>query len=169
MKGLMQRLKTVPEKKRLESEVADLSIIAKSALHEVNGVGGEKNILYRGSAVMSMVDREEMINVIVNMLLNALDATKGKGAIEVETGMEKGVCYIRVKDDGCGMDREFIDNHLFKPFRTTKKKGLGIGLYQCRQIVSTHGGRIEVDSSPGKGAVFTVYLPGVERDKVEAG
>ncbi len=169
MKGLMQRLKTVPEKKRLECEVTDLGIIAKSALQEVNGVRGDTNIVYRGSSVISRIDREEMKNVIVNMILNALDATKRKGAIEVETGMEKGVCYISVKDDGCGMEREFIENHLFKPFRTTKKKGLGIGLYQCRQIVTAHGGRIEVESSPGKGAVFTVYLPAEEKDEVAAG
>ena len=162
MKGLMQRLKTVPEKKRLESKVTDLGVIAKSALQEINGVSGKTSIVCRGSSAISSVDREEMKNVIVNMILNALDATKGKGAIEVETGMENGVCYIRMKDDGCGMEREFIDNHLFKPFRTTKKKGLGIGLYQCRQIVTAHGGRIEVDSSPGKGAVFTVYLPAAE-------
>jgi putative PEP-CTERM system histidine kinase len=166
MKGLMQRLKTVPEKKRLESEVADLSIIAKSALHEVNGGGGKTSIVCRGSSVISKVDCEEMKNVIVNMILNALDATKGKGAIEVETGIENGLCYISVKDDGCGMEREFIENHLFKPFRTTKKKGLGIGLYQCRQIVAAHGGRIQVESSPGKGAVFTVYLPAVEKEVV---
>jgi len=67
------------------------------------------------------------------------------------------------------MEREFIDNHLFKPFRTTKKKGLGIGLYQCRQIVAAHGGRIEVESEPGKGAVFTVYLPAVEGEEVKQG
>ena len=163
MKGLMQRLKAVPEKKRLESEVTDISSIAKTALQEVNEAGGDTNIVYRGSSVSSMVDREEMKNVIVNMLLNALDATKRKGTIVVETGAENGDCYIRVKDDGCGMEREFIDNHLFRPFRTTKKKGLGIGLYQCRQIVAAHGGRIDVDSAPGKGAVFTVYLPAVEK------
>ncbi len=160
MKGLMQRLKTVPEKKTLESEMSDLSAVVKAALRELNGMGGETEIACGGSSVISEVDREEMKNVIVNMILNAMDATKGKGAIEIETGMKNGDCFIQVKDNGCGMEKDFIDNHLFRPFRTTKKKGLGIGLYQCRQIVSAHGGRIEVESSPGKGSVFTVYLPG---------
>jgi hypothetical protein len=168
MKGLMQRLKAVPEKKKLESEVADLSIIAKSALQELNGVSGDTNIRQTGVSAVAKVDREEMKNVIVNMILNAFDATKGKGIIEVESGVRNGDCFIRVKDDGCGMERKFIDNHLFKPFRTTKKKGLGIGLYQCRQIVAAHGGRIEVESSPGKGAVFTVYLPGEKGDENKA-
>ncbi|MCC6345841.1 MAG: hypothetical protein IT388_01490, partial [Nitrospirales bacterium] len=57
------------------------------------------------------------------------------------------------------MTEEFQRKHLFKPFFTTKEKGLGIGLYQCRQIVEAHGGSIEVSSAPGKGSVFTVALP----------
>ena len=52
----------------------------------------------------------------------------------------------------------FVENHLFRPFRTTKEKGLGIGLYQCKQIVEAHGGRIDVESREGKGTVFTVIL-----------
>ena len=60
---------------------------------------------------------------------------------------------------GCGMDGEFVRNHLFRPFRTTKKGGLGIGLYQCRLIIEAHGGNIEADSTVGKGSVFTFYLP----------
>jgi putative PEP-CTERM system histidine kinase len=168
MKGLMQRLKTIPEKSRLERQATDLSLIVKAALQEVNGVSGNIDVRCRVSSVISSVDREEMKNVIVNMILNASDATKGRGIIEVETGAGNGTCYIIVKDDGCGMEKEFIDNQLFRPFRTTKKKGLGIGLYQCRQIVAAHGGRIEVESSPGKGSIFTVYLPRVE-EKIETG
>ncbi len=57
------------------------------------------------------------------------------------------------------MPESFVREELFKPFRTTKKKGLGIGLYQCRQIVEAHGGRIEVESEPGRGTAFTVRLP----------
>ena len=55
----------------------------------------------------------------------------------------------------------FVENRLFRPFRTTKEKGLGIGLYQCKQIIEAHGGRIEVESREGAGTVFTVVLPGV--------
>jgi len=66
---------------------------------------------------------------------------------------------ITVSDNGCGMSGEFIEKHLFKPFYTTKKKGLGIGLYQCKSIVEAHGGSIKVKSKEGMGTDFTVYLP----------
>jgi signal transduction histidine kinase len=66
---------------------------------------------------------------------------------------------VRVEDNGCGMTEDFIIGSLFKPFKSSKKSGLGIGLYQCRQIVEAHHGRIEVRSSPGEGSTFTVFLP----------
>lgn len=159
MKGLIQELKRLPEKSTLHSELTDVHLLTKTVVEEIKGAREKANIIYRGSSVMSIVDREEIKKVILNIILNAFDATGGSGLIEIETGIDKENIYIRVKDDGCGMEKEFIVNQLFKPFRTTKKKGLGIGLYQCKQIVTAHGGRIEVESLPGKGSAFTVYLP----------
>jgi len=57
------------------------------------------------------------------------------------------------------MSPEFIANDLFRPFRTTKKQGMGIGLYHCKTIVEAHGGRIEAESEAGKGTTFRVLLP----------
>jgi hypothetical protein len=65
------------------------------------------------------------------------------------------------------MTEDFVKDQLFKPFRTTKEKGLGIGLYQCRQIVEAHGGKIEVKSEPGKGTEFAVFLPIAEADQTK--
>jgi signal transduction histidine kinase len=64
-----------------------------------------------------------------------------------------------VTDTGCGMSGEFIRNSLFVPFQTTKKGGWGIGLYQAREIVASHGGRIEVSSQEGRGTTVTLLLP----------
>jgi hypothetical protein len=58
-----------------------------------------------------------------------------------------------------------VENSLFQPFKSTKKKGLGIGLYQCKTIVEAHGGSMEVESEPGKGATFLVRLPAEPRAK----
>jgi putative PEP-CTERM system histidine kinase len=159
MKGLIQKLKRLPEKSTLHSELTDVHLLTKTVVDEIKGAREKANIIYSGSPVTSVVDREEIKKVILNIILNALDATGENGLIEIETGIDKENIYIRVKDNGCGMEKEFIVNQLFKPFRTTKKKGLGIGLYQCKQIVTAHGGRIDVESLPGKGSAFTVYLP----------
>jgi signal transduction histidine kinase len=64
-----------------------------------------------------------------------------------------------VSDDGCGMSLDFVNRSLFRPFQTTKKNGLGIGLFQSKMIVEAHQGRIQVDSQPGKGTTFRLILP----------
>jgi hypothetical protein len=61
------------------------------------------------------------------------------------------------------MSKEFMASSLFKPFQTTKKQGLGIGLFHCKKIVEAHGGRIEVESERGEGASFRVLLPSKKR------
>ena len=62
-------------------------------------------------------------------------------------------------DNGCGMNPEFVRNSLFRPFQTTKQRGFGIGMFQCKMIVEAHPGRIEVESQPGKGTAFRILLP----------
>ena len=66
---------------------------------------------------------------------------------------------LEVADNGGGMSREFMEERLFHPFQTTKKRGMGIGLFQSKMIVEAHGGRIEVESVEGEGTVFRVRLP----------
>ena len=67
---------------------------------------------------------------------------------------------IEIEDDGMGMDEDFIRDRLFKPFFTTKaSKGMGIGAYQAREYVRALGGGLAVQSTPGRGSVFTVSLP----------
>jgi signal transduction histidine kinase len=65
---------------------------------------------------------------------------------------------LTVRDTGCGMSERFVSDSLFRPFRTTKPSGLGIGMFQSRSIVEAHGGKITVSSRPGEGTVFRVFL-----------
>lgn len=106
------------------------------------------------------VDPEQVQKVLLNLILNAHEATRGAGCqIRVKTLHETGYVVISVIDNGCGMSKEFLEKNLFKPFQTTKKAGLGIGLFQCRMIVEAHRGKIEVESEEGKGSSFRILLP----------
>ena len=156
MKVLISRLKNLPDKRSLDIEQVNLYRLALDTAAMVPGSGV---ISVTGPDAPAEVDREEIQKVVMNLLVNALEATDGKGPVRVEVGTGSDP-YIRVSDSGCGIPEEFLRTQLFSPFKTTKKKGLGVGLYQCRQIVEAHGGRIDVDSTVGVGTVFTVWLKG---------
>ena len=111
-----------------------------------------------GAPVIAEVDRDEFRKVALNLMLNAIESTAGKQPVTVEVG-KKETPFFRVKDEGCGIPEDFLRNGLFTPFKSTKKMGLGIGLYQCKKIVEAHGGKIEVISELDKGSQFTVWLP----------
>lgn len=104
----------------------------------------------------------ELIQVFLNLLNNALQAIEGKGEIKVETLFDRGSNTVRVvvKDNGKGITDE-LKSKIFQPFFTTKEvgKGTGLGLYISYQIISRHNGTIEFSSLPGKGSIFQVILP----------
>jgi len=154
MRGLIAKLKKLHEKPSLQLQRADLLELASATAGMVNA----EEITVSGQASFAEIDREEMRKLLLNLLLNAVEASEGKPVVSVNVGTDSMV-FVRVVDKGCGMTQDFIRDELFKPFRTTKPKGLGIGLFQCRQIAEAHGGKIEVASEPGKGSVFTVRLP----------
>jgi putative PEP-CTERM system histidine kinase len=105
------------------------------------------------------MDTEQMQKVVLNLVLNANDAVREGGHIRVATGEADRWVFFSVTDDGCGMSAAFMARSLFKPFRTTKNHGLGIGLFHSKTIVEAHRGRIEVESQEGKGTTFRVLLP----------
>ena len=105
-----------------------------------------------------VVDPEQLQSVVTNLLLNARRRWDGR-QIRVETSQCEGRAVLSVADNGCGMSPDFLRDSLFRPFQTTKKKGLGIGMFQSKMIVEAHRGNIQVESEPGKGTKFGVLLP----------
>jgi len=100
-----------------------------------------------------------MEKVLTNLVFNARDAVGPGGGIRVETSRRNGWAVLAVADNGCGMSPEFVKDRLFRPFQTTKKNGIGIGMFHCKLIVEAHHGRIEVESALGRGTSFRVLLP----------
>jgi signal transduction histidine kinase len=105
------------------------------------------------------IDQEQMHKVLENLLMNAYDATGNDGQISVATSSQDNWVEISVSDTGCGISKEFMERNLFRPFQTTKKQGMGIGLYHCKTIIDAHGGKLNVESEEGKGSVFKILLP----------
>ncbi len=107
-----------------------------------------------------VVDPDEMQKVILNLLLNAIQAVHDHGHILVRTGYDPQERAIRISvtDTGEGIPPENLDK-IFRPFFTTKKRGTGLGLATCQRIVTGYGGTITVQSEVGKGSTFTVTLP----------
>jgi len=114
---------------------------------------------------------EELTQVILNLVLNAMDAIADQGTITLRTVFtpEKNSVSVEVADTGCGIAPE-KRSKLFEPFYTTKPvgKGTGIGLSTCYHIIGAHGGEIAVESTPGAGSVFRVSLPAAEESARES-
>ena len=105
----------------------------------------------------ALADREQLTQVVINLVENARDAVGGKGGIRVVTRAADGRVELEVADDGPGLSDE-ARAKLFTPYFTTKPRGTGLGLAIVHRIVTDHGGEIRVGGAPGAGAVFTVTL-----------
>jgi len=158
--SMCSRLSLLSERIEIHPRPATLERIVSDALKSLDGMFSCPVQTKLESVGVLDIDGDQMQKVIVNLLLNANDALSGKGEIRVTTSRKNGWALVAVSDTGCGMSPEFIRTRLFRPFQTTKPKGMGIGLFHCKEIVEAHGGRIEVESEEGKGSTFRVFLPG---------
>lgn len=145
---------------QLKPQPADLAQTLDRAVElvqrETPGIAIYKN--YEPEIRPFPFDAELMERVFYNLLLNAAQATAPGGAITVKTRAAAGSAEIAVIDRGVGIGPDQIDN-IFNPFFTTKPSGVGLGLAIVSKIVDEHGGKIAVESEPGKGSIFRVLLP----------
>jgi putative PEP-CTERM system histidine kinase len=153
MQKLIGRLKNLGEQEQINRQQFNLLELAERTAQTIIG----RNISISGTAEIVRGDENEIQKVILNLLMNAIEASVQDEPVAVEVGFSE-FPFVKVIDKGCGMSARFLRTDAFKPFRTTKKKGLGIGLYQCRQIIEAHGGRIQIDSEEGIGSIFTVIF-----------
>jgi signal transduction histidine kinase len=108
--------------------------------------------------------RDQVLEVFLNVSMNAIQSMQSHGgSLFVDMGITDEWVGVIFKDTGPGISKEMM-LHLFEPFMTTKASGLGLGLSITYGIVQRHGGQIQVDNQPGKGATFTVLLPLHEHD-----
>jgi signal transduction histidine kinase len=107
------------------------------------------------------VDAEQLIQVILNIAVNALEAMPEGGKLTFRTrriDSDQGEAVaISIRDTGKGIKRDELRN-VFKPFFTTRERGVGLGLSICQRIIKNHGGHIRVKSIPGQGSIFYIRL-----------
>jgi two-component system, sporulation sensor kinase E len=143
-------------------ELASLNAIAEQTLATV-----QPELENRGLAVTTKwnphlpaapMDPRQMQQVLLNLIRNAMQAMTRGGQLTLATGEAASGVWISVRDTGCGIPEEKL-NRIFEPFFTTKKKGTGLGLMVVQRIVRAHKGRIDLESQPGAGTTFRIWLP----------
>lgn len=161
MKGLIERLSAAPTEPELKKEMVSARGLMDRAAGST-GLANSKGIAYSNGideGLLIHVDPDAMEMVFLNIIKNSQEALRGNGEIKVyATGPDEWI-DLAISDNGPGMPHGFIENSLFHPFKSSKKGGFGIGLYQCKAVVEAHGGKISVESVEGKGTTFIVRLP----------
>ena len=113
---------------------------------------------YPDGDLICRIDPEQLQQVILNLLQNAMQAMPAGGTIEIGLHAEENSSVLTVGDTGVGMDDE-VREKLFTPFFTIKEDGTGLGLVTSKKIIDAHHGQIRVDSEPGRGTRFSISLP----------
>jgi len=124
---------------------------------------GEHDVRLLGDAnVWAEVDGPALEQAIGHLLQNAVEACSASNPVTIRVASKAAEVRISICDKGVGMDSDFVRNRLFQPFSSTKPGGFGIGAFEARSVIAAMGGRLAVDSSPGKGTTFTIALPAAE-------
>jgi putative PEP-CTERM system histidine kinase len=157
--GMCSHISMLSQKIKLKCVETDFNKLIADSISGINGS-------IRGAMIQDLqpvpklvIDPDQFQKVLTNLILNANESVGNGGEVRVTTGHRDGWVTLSVSDNGCGMSKEFMEQSLFRPFKTTKKNGMGIGLFQSKMIVEAHQGRIEVESEEGRGTTFRVYLP----------
>jgi signal transduction histidine kinase len=170
MRKTSQRLSERPSRTMMQLETVPLSGLLRTLLKS-SGIVDHPNIELAEDIdpeVTVVADPSEMERLLLNLLHNGVEAMPEGGTLRVScTRNQDGGVVVVIEDTGVGMTPEFLRDRLFRPFASTKERGVGLGLHDCKEIVDRHHGRIEVESRPGDGTRFTVTLS-VERPDVIA-
>ena len=157
--SMCSRLSPLTKGLDLQKEHVDLNALIATTLADLDGAVRATVTRDLHAVPTLILDPDQIQKVLINLVLNANDATGTEGKIAVSTEQRNEWAVLAVKDNGVGISKEFLEHSLFQPFQTTKSKGLGIGLFHSKKIIEAHRGQIEVESEPGKGSTFRVLLP----------
>lgn len=157
MQQLLVKLQGNPHGK-LES--VNINKLLETAIEMNASLNPHPELYEQGETAWVMADRDKLQMAFYHLIKNAQEATADNGKVTIKSKTENNALWLEVQDTGCGMDKKFIEEQLFKPFISTKKaSGMGIGAYQIRELIHSLQGEIFVESVVGKGTNFSIYLP----------
>jgi PAS domain S-box-containing protein len=142
----------------LALEKIEIELLIKKALEDCDVPDSIKVEVDHKDVSYVVLDPEKMKRVITKLVSNSVDAMPRGGEISISAEMMGGELVLEVRDTGGGMNPNLLKN-IFKPFYTTKKDGIGLGLVYCKKAVEEHGGSISVESETGKGTSVSIRLP----------
>ena len=146
---------------RLRLDTTDVTVLLDRAIEEMERHNPPLQVTIHRNYAPEIppipLDSELMQRVFYNLLINAVQASTAGSAITAKTRLVDHVAEISILDRGAGIPKEHIEN-IFNPFFTTKSDGVGLGLAIVSKIVDEHGGSIRVESEPGQGSAFRIYL-----------
>ena len=166
LNDLLERFLNFARPRSFEVTNLDLCDIVSKTITLTSSQAGRNHIQIKWSRPQEALsvhgDREKLSQVLLNLILNAIQASPDHGEIEVECGREtKGkhsFIFLEIKDNGPGIPDD-LQEKIFNPFFTTKESGTGLGLSIASRIVDEHNGFIRVENVADKGALFRMYLP----------
>jgi signal transduction histidine kinase len=166
LEGILRQLLDTARPLTIELGPVDLCSLARGCVDLLEPKAQEKRVeimqSYPDDLPLAQLDAGKLEQALINLLLNAIEATPERGCIMVwaKAGKGNGTDYLElgVRDTGPGIESELIP-HLFTPFHTSKTQGTGLGLSNVKRIVEAHSGEIEVRSRKGRGAAFVMRLP----------
>jgi signal transduction histidine kinase len=169
-KGITEKLLDFARVGPVHRQNTELGELVHGVIEMIGHVGkhhGKQIVFTCPTPVYAFVNPQEIKQVVLNLLTNALDSLDAEGTVRVELAAREGMAELCVADNGCGMDQTTL-KHIFEPFFTRRRSGqgagTGLGLSISYRIVADHGGEIEGESpGPGHGSTFRVRLPLAEQ------
>jgi PAS domain S-box-containing protein len=149
---------------RLDCKLTKLQTLVGEALGQIRIPPNIELTKLVNQEVTVEVDKVPMQRALVNLIRNAIEAMPEGGKLKIKGGGDSKSIELSISDTGPGIPDD-VKVRMWKPLKTTKPKGIGLGLAICKRLVEAHGGRIEVKSEVGVGATFTIILPREHRDE----
>ncbi len=162
MNKLLQQLKSVGTAGQ-EKSSADVERVARDVAATLNRSGERVLTMFPPLTPQASIDPAALNSALTHLVNNGLEASNDKGIVTIKVETSDDLVTVAVSDQGPGMEASFIQKELFRPFRSTKTSGYGIGVFQVRELARAAGGDLVVDSVPGRGTTMRLLLPAAKR------